>query len=416
MIIQNGKQDNTTTKSIKSVCTEFAAKKIINQFELSLKSNYKIKQDPHFILQSSNGRYNIHENNSVFSCDCSFFLQNHMQCKHLFYLNAKVYSKVNKFDEAVVAPRWKKNFDASAINIIENRVFPPIHVSTIDSLEVLTNEDPANFSAFSERLRFLQNLANITGTGSVEEKNYKWSILKNINEMWSTGIMVEIKAINSTGYDDELNISTIATDDMIETGANDLIESMNTNEADVDTINIQPSTIKQNHKLCSTNHERGRPASSRVNRKRVIGTNKKRNAQLQIPIETSTISDTTMANETIPILIIGKNSKKRATPTETQSITDHEKQPQQKKCRLTIKLIDEIVSVLNHFLINSNSDNTENMIRNNRLIDEEQIKVVPDFSPNIIDSYKILKSKYDIFQFFTADGLKQLKSLLKDNF
>ena len=123
-----------------------------------------------------------------------------------------------------------------------------------------------------------------------------------------------------------------------------------------------------------------------------------------------------MANETIPILKIGKNSKKRATPTETQSITDHEKQPQQKKCRLTIKLIDEIVSVLNHFLINSNSDNTENMIRNNRLIDEEQIKVVPDFSPNIIDSYKILKSKYDIFQFFTADGLKQLKSLLKDNF
>ena len=74
------------------------------------------------------------------------------------------------------------------------------------------------------------------------------------------------------------------------------------------------------------------------------------------------------------------------------------------------------MSVLNHFLINSNSDNTENMIRNNRLIDEEQIKVVPDFSPNIIDSYKILKSKYDIFQFFTADGLKQLKSLLKDNF
>ena len=48
------------------------------------------------------------------------------------------------------------------------------------------------------------------------------------------------------------------------------------------------------------------------------------------------------------------------------------------------------------------------------LIDEEHIKVTAIVPSQIIDLYKDIKDKNDLDQFFTDDGVSQLKSLLKD--
>ena len=150
-----------TTKAIKSACTEYSAKKMLEQYELACKSNYKIIKEEHFKVTSNSITYNIRVIDKIYSCDCSFYLQNQMQCRHMFYINANYFMKANHFDETVVAPRWKKIFDASSINVIQNQDFPAIKIPIIDSVETLANNDATNISAFSEKLRFLQNLANI---------------------------------------------------------------------------------------------------------------------------------------------------------------------------------------------------------------------------------------------------------------
>ena len=161
LIIQNGKSDDPTTKSIKSTCTEFSAKKMIEQYELSNKSTYKITKTHHFVLQSNRNVYNAREidlpnGDSARTCDCSFYLQNQMQCRHLFYINSKYFQKENQFDERIVARRWKKNFDAFFVNLIDSNDFQPITIPIIDSVEALANTEPENPTSFNDRLRFLQ--------------------------------------------------------------------------------------------------------------------------------------------------------------------------------------------------------------------------------------------------------------------
>ena len=340
-----------------------------------------------------------------------------MQCRHIFYINAKYFFKDNQFDANVIAPRWKKNFDASSVTLINNPDLTPIRIPIIDSVEVLSNNDTDNSTAFNERLRFLQNLANIACKGSIEDRNYKWSILKNLKDMWSSNILVEIKAIN-TNNNDDLNVSGLLEDNTIEddvsSSSNSQSGSSNSQSGSSNSqssssnsqASTEESTIKDSYKLCSANTERGRPSTTKVKRARVIGLKRKNQTSqpLQIENEISTISEEEEPATTPSILLTCKRKKEATNKSRA------------KKPRLTIKLRDNITTVLDFVLINSDKKIIENIINNQMLIDEEHIEVTATVPSQIIDLYKEIKDKYDFAQFFTNDGISQLKALFKDHF
>ena len=389
-----------------------------------------------------------------------------MQCRHIFYINAKYFFKDNQFDANVIAPRWKKNFDASSVTLINNPDLTPIRIPIIDSVEVLSNNDTDNSTAFNERLRFLQNLANIACKGSIEDRNYKWSILKNLKDMWSSNILVEIKAIN-TNNNDDLNVSGLLEDNTIEddvssssnsqsgssnsqsgssnsqsgssnsqsSSSNSQSGSSNSQSSSSNSqsgssnsqsgssnsqsgssnsqssssnsqASTEESTIKDSYKLCSANTERGRPSTTKVKRARVIGLKRKNQTSqpLQIENEISTISEEEEPATTPSILLTCKRKKEATNKSRA------------KKPRLTIKLRDNITTVLDFVLINSDKKIIENIINNQMLIDEEHIEVTATVPSQIIDLYKEIKDKYDFAQFFTNDGISQLKALFKDHF
>ena len=72
------------------------------------------------------------------------------------------------------------------------------------------------------------------------------------------------------------------------------------------------------------------------------------------------------------------------------------------------QLIDNITTLLDFVLI-SGKKITENIINDQMLKDEEHYKVTATVSSQIIDLYNEIKDKYDFAQFFTNDGISQIK-------
>ena len=155
-------------------------------------------------------------------------------------------------------------------------------------------------TAFNERLRFLQSLANVAGKDSIEERNYKWNILKNLKDMWSSNIFVEIKAININNIED-LNTSGLLEDDQ-QSSLNEEPSSLN------DQQSSDESTIKESYKFCNTNIERDRPSTSKVKRTRLIGLKRKnQTSQLLHTNQISTICEE--PTTTTSILIPGRKKE-----------------------------------------------------------------------------------------------------------
>ena len=230
--------------------------------------------------------------------------------------------------------------------------------------------------------------------------------------MWSADVLVEIKAINKTHIDD-LNVSGVFDEDNEASNSSSACtgpKSSSIIEQSTTTTNLsnitdplndnQQSTIKMNHKLCAINKERGRPRATTVNR--VIGLKSKTTSKdLPVTSQLSSISDESEQQQ--PSIV--KIKKRKITSTSTAK---------SKKARLTIKLRDNIACLLDFILISP--DNTERIINKEDLIDEQHLQVTGDLPEHIIELYNAIKLKYDIHQFFTDEGLAQLKALFKNNF
>ena len=232
--------------------------------------------------------------------------------------------------------------------------------------------------------------------------------------MWSADIMVEIKAINKSHIDD-VDVSGVFDNEEINTQLpayhqastikesnsdhQDSTSSHNSSLNNQESVLNLDSVIKNNHKLCTVNKERGRPTKSTVNK--VIGLKKKKENLLPPPSQSAVISDTIV--DTSSLIKIGKRKANNFKTSEVQS--------KPKKSRLTIKLRDEISVILNHILIDNSF--IDNIINKQLLIDEQHVKVIADFPQHVFDLYEAIQAKYDFMQFFTDDGFLQFKSLFK---
>ena len=197
---QNVKTDEVISHFYAS-CSTYSSLVMTKSYKNFLKSKFTINETatPTTYSVTSDNINNYDVNIEESTCTCPMHTSHKLPCKHIFA--TRKYLKLQIFDPKMVSKRWlKQTYASNAISQITNRTVTTRNFNFQKNINISPVSVSTKSSNYNEIFRFNQELTQSIISGSKEEANDKFEILKLVKEMWEKGLKVYVAPLND--FDD----------------------------------------------------------------------------------------------------------------------------------------------------------------------------------------------------------------------